>query len=156
MRRMTIHAARSRLSVAWIVLVLSALAIVSGTLAPATAIGWLRETVPYFAALWDWLDASLPGWNPLHVILYAWLALLWWWLASGRLFWRGLLWMAGFSALSELLQRLVPGRSARLSDVLNDLLGIALGCVLALLLHRLQRGANRRTANPARQPESQA
>lgn len=102
--------------------------------------GWLRTVVPGFAIAWDWLDASLPHFNPLHFIVYAWLALLWKLLAPDGSRWRMPVVLGVIGAAGEALQFFVPGRQPRLSDWASDLLGIAVGWGLAMAVRRLRRG----------------
>lgn len=122
-----------------VVLVVSMVATAAGSLLPSAAIGWLRTVVPGFAPAWDWLDASLPGLNPLHIIVYAWVALLW-----RLVFPRGSLWrvpvvLVLVGAACEWLQRYIPTREPRLTDVLSDAIGIAIGWGIALALNRMRR-----------------
>lgn len=105
-----------------------------GTLLPSSAVGWLRGHVPGFAWVWDTLNRFLPGFNPLHILLYAWLAFLWCSLWPRRAGWRMVAVLLAMGALTEWLQRLIPTRHARLSDVANDALGIVLGALLATWL----------------------
>lgn len=130
---------------------LSLLVVSVGTLVPAPVIGWLRTQVPLFAVLWDWLDATMPGWNPLHIIFFAWIAFLWRLLAPAWRWWRIPLVLGAFGALTESLQVFAPGRTPRGSDVLNDLLGIGLGLAVTALLPRVGRYSRGGSANsPAR------
>lgn len=136
---------RERRSTGWlrhlgtVVLPLSLIGMVLGAIAPSSVMGWLRTVVPGFAPAWDWLDASLPGLNPLHIIVYAWVALLW-----RLVFPRGSLWrvpvvLVLVGAACEWLQRYIPTREPRLTDVLSDAIGIAIGWGIALALNRMRR-----------------
>lgn len=120
-------------------LALSVLVVAVGTIVPASAIGWLRSEVPTFALLWDWLDATLPLFNPLHVMLYAWIAILWRMLAPQWPRWRIPLALAAFGVVTEAMQCFAPGRTPRVSDVLNDVLGIAIGLALVAAIDRAKR-----------------
>ncbi len=122
-----------------VILALSLLAVWLGTIAPAPVMGWLREHVPGFAAAWDALNALLPGLNPLHALAYAWMALLWALLVRGHWRWKGPFVLLAIGTLGESIQAFVPTRTARASDVLNDLGGIVIGLLLAHLIHRLRR-----------------
>lgn len=126
----------------------SGVAILLGTLVPAAVIGWLRVQVPPFTAAWDWLNLSLPAFNPLHVILYAWMAMLWFLVALRGTLWHGIAVLVVFSASIEVLQLLAPGRTARLADVLNDVLGIAIGLALGAVIARLLRSGGSRKQAP--------
>ena len=113
--------------------------LVAGTLAPAVDIGWLRDHVPLFALAWDKLDETFPGFNPLHIIFYAWIALTWRLLAPHWPRWRIPLILGVLGVLGEVGQIFVPGREPRVTDALNDWLGIAIGLALAMLAIRLVR-----------------
>ncbi len=125
-----------RRRVDWAILSLSIIAVFFGTVMPQAAVAWLRVHVPFFALIWDSLDALLPWFNPLHIILYAWVAALWRALTPRWSRWWIVLLGGAFAAISESLQLLAPGRTARISDVLNDLIGIAIGLILVALIRR--------------------
>ena len=129
----------------WGVLLASLLFVFAGTVAPAPVIGWLRMELPLFARCWDALDHLLPFLNPLHILLYAWIAILWRWLAQGWPGWMILLLGGGFAVVSEALQVLAPGRTPRFSDVLNDLAGMVLGLGLATAIDGIRRRSSRRS-----------
>lgn len=118
------------------VLALSLAIAVIGTDVPAHAMGWLRVHVPGFAPMWDQLDATFPALNPLHIIAYAWLALLWGILAPMRWWLRGGIGLIAIGAVAEAMQLFIPGRQARVTDALNDVLGVAIGLGIAALLRR--------------------
>ncbi len=123
------------------ILASSLLAFLVGTLLPAEAVGWTREHVPLLARVWDGLNDSFPMLNPLHVVCYAWLAMLWWLVAGTPHRGIGLFALAALSALSETLQILVPGRTALVADALNDFFGIGLGAMLGIASLTLVRKA---------------
>lgn len=148
--------------VAWVVLLGSAFSFFIGMLLPAPAIGRLRLRMPVLTQAWDALNAVFPVLNPLHVLWYAWIALLWWLVTRRQYRWGGALLLLGVSALGEVLQLWVPGRNARIADVLNDTLGIGIGIALGALILGLARGRqrallqNRKLAGVAsRRPEEQ-
>lgn len=122
-----------------VVLPLSFVAMLAGSLAPSSVLGWLRTVVPGFATGWDWLDASLPCLNPLHVMVYAWVALLWRLLVPRGSAWRVPVVLVAIGATCEWLQFFVPTREPRLTDVLSDAIGVAIGWGLALVVNRVVR-----------------
>lgn len=130
---------RRRRRAGWVLLVLGILAVLVGTTVPASAIGWLRNEIPYFAAVADWLAAPVPGLNPLHILVFAVIACWWRMLTPRGSRWPIVLVLAALAVLTEFLQRFVPGRDPRVSDVLNDLVGVALGFALAALISRWRR-----------------
>jgi hypothetical protein len=148
---------------AWVVLLGSAFSFSIGMLLPAPVIGRLRLRMPVLAQEWDTLNAAFPALNPLHVLWYAWIALLWWLVTRRQYRWAGALLLVGMSALGEVLQLWVPGRNARIGDALNDMLGIGIGIALGALILRLAHGCqrvllqNRKLAGSAsRRPEEQS
>lgn len=148
---------------AWVVLLGSAFSFSIGMLLPAPVIGRLRLRMPVLAQEWDTLNAAFPALNPLHVLWYAWIALLWWLVTRRQYRWGGALLLVGMSALGEVLQLWVPGRNARIGDALNDMLGIGIGIALGALILRLAHGCqrvllqNRKLAGSAsRRPEEQS
>lgn len=136
--------------VGFVALALSLLLVFVGTVLPAVAIGWLRAEAPSFALVWDWLDRQFPALNPLHILLYAWVAVLWRWLAPRWPGWMIVLLGGAFAAVSEALQGLSPGRTPRISDVLNDVAGMVLGLALATAIDGIRRRSSHRS------PPSQA
>ncbi len=125
--------------IAWMILGLSVIVVFVGTVVPQPVIVWLRTQVPLFALTWDSLDALLPWFNPLHIIFYAWVAALWCALAPQWSRWSIILLGGTLGLVSETLQLLAPGRTARVSDVLNDLIGLAIGLTLVGLIRRAWR-----------------
>lgn len=123
-----------------IVLLLSLAAMVLGSVVPSAVLGWLRTMVPGFAMAWDRLDASLPWLNPLHIIVYAWVALLWRLVFPRGSLWRVPLALLVLGAMCEWLQQFVPTREPRLTDVLSDAIGIVVGWGLAVVVNRVRRG----------------
>jgi VanZ family protein len=67
---------------------------------------------------------------------------------AGRIVWATLLWCALVATLDELHQRLVPGRTPLLSDVLIDLAGAMLGMV-AMALWWGKRALRRQGTEPS-------
>lgn len=135
----------------------SGLAFFVGMLLPAEVIGWLRTHLPILTQFWDGLNAAFPALNPLHVLWYAWMSMLWWLAARRKWRWFGVMVLVGLSGLSEALQLLVEGRTARLADVFNDMLGIAIGVsvgALVLALARGYRGGARLPDGSSGRPES--
>lgn len=125
------------------VLGLSLAAVFVGTVVPSAAIGWIRAQIPVFASIWDSLDRLLPLLNPLHILLYAWIAVLWRLLAPGWPRWSILLLGSAFAGFTEALQILSAGRTSRFSDVINDVAGILLGLVLATIIEWIRQRSDR-------------
>ena len=138
---------RSAQKLGWILLLGSAMAFAVGMLLPGEVIGEARTHWPLLARFWDGLNALFPSLNPLHVLWYAWLAMLWWLVSARALRWSGVVAIIVLSGVGECLQMLVPGRNGRVADVLNDVLGVALGIGLAVILRRM--GVRKDRSTPA-------
>jgi hypothetical protein len=115
------------------------LALVAVALSPAT-MAWLRSDYAWIGRPLLWLDsASTSELDLTHVALFGgitWLlACLWPRLA----WWRLLLFMLALAVVTEVVQRWVPGRTPRLTDVVDDLLGAGVGLALSLPLRWLAR-----------------
>lgn len=136
---------RSARRLGWMLWLGSAVAFAVGMLLPGDVVGDVRTHWPLLAQLWDGLNAIFPSLNPLHVLWYAWLAMLWWWLSAHAFRWPGVMAIIVLSGVGECLQMLVPGRNARVADVLNDVIGIVLGIGLAVMLRRVLVRKNRST-----------
>ena len=124
---------------AWTILSMSMIVVFVGTVMPQPGIVWVRVHVPAFASFWDWIDVLLPSLNPLHIILFAWVAGLSKLLNPRWSYWSILLIGSAFGGVSEALQMLAPGRDPRISDVFNDVAGILLGLALAAIVERVRR-----------------
>lgn len=103
-------------------------------LAPASAVlaakVWVASWLP-MAAILDAADASAYSDKLVHVGLFAvlaWLGVRAW--LSQRQRWRMVAGLVLLGVLTEVLQSLVPGRSASVGDWLADVVGIALGLLL--------------------------
>ena len=117
----------------WLCAVLVALVVVAVIL-PTSALSWLRRDYEIIGLPLLWLDdasASLPL-DLTHVALFGlvgfamavlWPRARWWQIALPLLI---------LAVGSELLQSWVPGREPKISDVIDDLVGAAIGCALAL------------------------
>ncbi|MBK7155120.1 MAG: VanZ family protein [Sandaracinaceae bacterium] len=131
----------------WLLLGLTVLLpIVAVTLPPST-MAWLRSDYAWIGRPLLWLDSnSTAGLDLTHVVLFAgttWgLACLW----PRAPWWRSALCMLALSIVTEIVQHWVPGRTPRLSDVVDDLLGVGAGLVLALPLRRWARRMSPTTA----------
>lgn len=116
------------------VLAVVAAALVTGTMLPSEWVRWLRRDLGALSQVLSWLDHAIPGLNLVHVLLFALLTLFLRWAFPRLRAWQvGLLALA-LATLTEVLQMLIPGRHPRVSDVLHDLLGVAMGLLLLKLL----------------------
>ena len=98
---------------------------------PENGLRWLRGASAWFEQYVLWNDATKPVLDPGHVVLFTVLGYM-----AGRAFARHrsvfvLAWLAVFGAASEIAQIWVPGRYARVSDVVADVLAAAAGLCVA-------------------------
>lgn len=114
---------------------------------------WIRTEVPLANFGLGWLELKSVALNAPHVVLFFAVGLV---VACALLprasLWRvglaGLLLLAVIAVASEALQLGVPGRTARLVDIRDDLVGGAVGLVLGLCLRAVWRWwHNRKTSS---------
>ena len=101
---------------------------------PSSALAWLRRDYEVIGVPLLWLDnasESLPM-DLTHVALFGLIAFVIASLWPRARWWQIALPLLALAGGSELLQWLVPGRSPRLGDVLDDLIGAASGFLLAV------------------------
>lgn len=100
---------------------------------PGNGLRWLRGASVWFEQYVLWNDATKPVLDPGHLMLFTVLGYM-----AGRAFARHrsvfvLAWLAVFGAASEIAQIWVPGRHARVSDFVADVLAAAAGlCVVRM------------------------
>jgi len=127
----------------WALLVLMVALIVVVVALPNTTLAWMRSEIRWLGHWVNWVEALWPGWNSVHLLLFGALGVLTR-LALPRAPLAGLL--AGlvvFAGASEVLQFWAPGRTPRLSDFAQDVLGAMLGVVVAMALMRLGQAVAR-------------
>ena len=94
---------------------------------PNTTLAWLRSEYFWLGYSVGWVEELNPSWDTVHILLFAVFGAL----AQLALPTVGplklLSWIAVFSAASELLQFWAPGRTARLGDFAQDVLGALVG-----------------------------
>jgi hypothetical protein len=133
-------------------LVLLAVLIVLVVALPNTALAWLRSEIGWLGRGVNWVEALWPGWDTVHLLLFGVLGLLAR-LALPRVPLPVLLGgLTGFAAASELLQFAAPGRTPRLTDFAQDVLGAVAGVAVAAALMgmgHLLAGMTRRPGNRA-------
>jgi hypothetical protein len=126
-----------------------AMVVLAVTLSP-DAVRWVRTELPFANAGLGWLELKSVGMNATHVLLFFAAALV---LACAMpgpgLVRAGLAALAAVAVIavaSEALQWLIPGRTPRLADIRDDLVGGAAGLALGLLLRALWRAWRSRRA----------
>lgn len=98
---------------------------------PGNGFTWLRSASAWFEQYVLWNDATKPVLDPGHVVLFTVLGYV-----AGRAFARYrsvvvLAWLAVFGGASEIAQIWVPGRHARVSDFVADVLAAAAALCVA-------------------------
>lgn len=119
------------------------LVIVVVSLSP-DSLRWLRTELPLANVGLGWLEVHSVAVNAVHVLLFFLVGMvLACALLPGTALWRvalaGLTLLAGVAVASEALQWLIPGRTSRLADVRDDLVGGIPGLILGLCLRSLWR-----------------
>lgn len=112
-----------------------------GIMLPAETMHAIRDEHRSLSRLLSWMDRMMPDFGMVHALLFAWVTLCLGYLWPRRPRWQIVAAMVALAVCSELLQFLVPGRRPRFSDIGDDLVGIALGLLLAGLLRHLHRPA---------------
>ena len=118
----------------WLVLSLSVVLVIVAVVLPPYVLSWLISDFRFFGHSLKWLEAISTRVDLVHVILFGWVGFLLSCLWRRSPWWRIALPLVGLAVATELLQYLVPGRVPRISDLYDDLLGIAIGVVLAIPL----------------------
>lgn len=118
----------------WLLLGTSMALVIVAVLLPSSALSWMRRDWTLFGELMNRLDGASGRFDMTHVALFAWAGFLFssLWPRVGGWRWLGVL--LALAVGSELVQFLVPGREPKIGDLHDDLVGIALGTVLALPL----------------------
>ncbi len=124
----------------WLVLALLLLLAVVAVMLPSYTLAWLRSDYAWFGEFMQWLDAaSTPSFDMTHVVLFGGIAFVAACLWPRLAWWRLGLPLLVFAVASELVQFWVPGRTPLLGDAWDDLVGMAIGLLLALPIRWLLR-----------------
>lgn len=119
-------------SLGWVLLGLCVLVLVTAVILPAQTLAWLRSDYRLLGQPLNWLETISPAIDLEHVLLFCGIGILLRMLRPRMPWALFAAWMAALAAGSEVVQFLVPGRTPRLIDVRDDLLGALLGSVLAI------------------------
>jgi glycosyltransferase involved in cell wall biosynthesis len=134
-----------------VALFLSAGLLLFAVLIPSSLLGWLMGNVRPFGRFVDGMAALSPRVNLMHVLLFAWIALLAGWDGGRRRAGQVAVALALAGLATEAVQFLIPGRHPRLDDLWCDALGIMIGLTMAAALAWVrQRGVR---TPPASLPE---
>lgn len=117
----------------WLLLGLGVAGVIVAVLLPSNVLSWLRsDYYPWIGRPLNWLDdASTPQLDLTHVAMFGAISLLVACLWPRVHAWRIALWLLLLAVATEVVQFWVPGREPMLSDVYDNLLGIALGLAVA-------------------------
>jgi len=111
---------------------LAALIVLLVVALPNTSLAWLRSEIRWLGRAVNWVEHLWPNWNTVHIVLFAALGILARLAAPGAPLGRLMAGLVLFAAASELLQFGAPGRTPRLADFAQDVLGAALGVALVM------------------------
>jgi hypothetical protein len=118
-------------------LVTLAVVIVLVVAVPNTTLAWVRGDFRWIGRAVNWVEALRPGWDTVHILLFGVLGMLAR-LTLPRTPWpRLLLGLTVFAATTEVLQFWAPGRTPRITDFAQDVVGAAMGVFLVLILQAL-------------------
>jgi hypothetical protein len=125
----------------WLLLGLAALLPVVAVTLPPRTMAWLRSDYAWIGRPLLWLDSSsTAGIDLTHVVLFGGItgcvACLW----PRVAWWRLAVLMLALGIFTEVVQYGVPGRTPRLGDVVDDVLGVGMGLLLAFPLRRWAQG----------------
>ena len=126
----------------WLLLGLGVAAVIVAVLLPSDVLAWLRsDYYMWIGRPLNWLDnASTEHLDLTHVALFSGISFLVACLWPRAQVWRIALSLLLLAVATELAQFWVPGREPRLSDVYDNLLGIALGLAIAMPLRWFMAG----------------
>lgn len=132
----------------WLFLGLIVLLPIVAVMLPPSTMTWLRSDYVWLGRPLLYLDAYSTAWFDLtHIVLFGgitWcLACLW----PRAAWWRSALLMLALGIVTEVLQYGVPGRTPRLSDLADDLLGVGVGLLLAFPIRWWARRRHRGGGN---------
>ncbi|MDO8864156.1 VanZ family protein [Haliea sp. E1-2-M8] len=115
-------------------------------LVPNFTLAWVRSEIPWLSHLISRVEMLWPDVNTVHVLAFAVLGLLTRLaLPRSRLSLIILAYLT-FSVVAELLQFYIPGRTPMVTDVRDNMVGVALGLVAASVLCWVVRRVSRRVA----------
>ena len=125
----------------WLLLVAGVAAVMVAVMLPSDVLSWLRsDYYLWFGRPLNWLDnASTPQLDLTHVAMFSGVSLLVACLWPRVQVWRIALCLMLLAVATELAQFWVPGRTPKLTDVYDNLLGIALGVAVATPVRWLRR-----------------
>lgn len=101
---------------------------------PSTSLASLRRFCPPLSRLLSWLEARSGSLDLDHVAFFALIGLLLGLLTPRAWRWRAALCLPLIAAATEVMQYGVPGRTPRISDARDDILGAAIGWIVALVV----------------------
>jgi glycopeptide antibiotics resistance protein len=115
-------------------------------LVPNYTLAWVRSEIAWLSHLISRVEMLWPVVNTGHLLAFAMLGLLTRLaLPRSRLSLIVLVYLV-FSVVAELLQFYIPGRTPKVTDVRDNMAGLALGLVAASVLCWIWRRASRRVA----------
>ena len=133
----------------WLYVLVGVALLLSAMLLPGSAVAWFYSDA---TAPGRWLvrleQTAFPFSRWFHVAMFAWLALCLCRLFPRQPRWRLAALLLGLAVFGELLQVPVPGRTAGVGDVLDDLFGIGIGLGVDALWRWRRRRHLRRGRGP--------
>ena len=117
----------------WVVFGLSVVGLVVVVMLTSAEMAELRRDLPMLSRSMSWLERVWPGGPDLeHVLLFAGLGFFWRLLMLRARWWVLFLVLVGLALITEVMQYMTVGRTPRWSDARDDVVGAALGLLLAV------------------------
>ena len=117
----------------WVVFGLSVVGLVVVVMLTSAEMAEIRRDLPVLSRSMSWLERVWPGGPDLeHVLLFAGLGFFWRLLMLRTRWWVLFLVLVGLALITEVMQYMTVGRTPRWSDARDDVVGAALGLLLAV------------------------
>lgn len=128
----------------WLIVLLVAGVVLMFTamLLPGAALAWFYNDAHALGRVLIGLDqTAFPFSRWFHMLVFAWLTVCLCALFPRLRYWQVTAILLGLAVAGELVQIPVPGRTAGVGDLVDDLLGIGLGLAVVAVVRRVRRSA---------------
>ena len=133
----------------WLYVLVGVALLLSAMLLPGSAVAWFYSDA---TAPGRWLvrleQTAFPFSRWFHLLIFAWLTVCLCALFPRLRYWQVTAILLGLAVAGELVQIPVPGRTAGVGDLVDDLLGIGLGLAVVAVVRRPRPGNAIRRPGP--------